>query len=113
MKKRQIKKINHTAKRLLEKCNKNLEFAKVDSFDAEKNAPTGTWVIWARTSWEYDEWEFTTAYCWLQELLHWEFSITEWNESEQNLDWKFYPDLSTAKKVFDLAKKLIANRCAA
>lgn len=105
MKKRQIKKLNQTAKRLLEKLQPHLEFAKVDSFESCENAPAGTWVIWSQTSYEYNEWYFQTAYCWLQEVLYWEFMEADWDDTECAI--KFTPDISTAQKVFDLAKQLI------
>ena len=105
MKKRQIKKLNLTAMRLLKRMQPNLELVKVDKYDGCENAPAGTWVVWLQTSWEYNEWEFQTAYYWLHELLYWEFMDADW--SEDGCDIKFTPDLSTAKKVFDLAKQLI------
>lgn len=105
MKKRKIKKLNKTAMRLLKKIHPNLEFAKLDDYDACENAPVGTWVIWSQIDWEYNEWDFQTAYYWLHELLYWEFMDAEWGEEETI--FKFTPDLSTAKKVFDLAKQLI------
>lgn len=107
MSKRLIRKHNKTAKQLLEKLKQNLQFGKLDRFDAEDNAPTGTWVVWSKTSWEYEEWEFTTAYYWLHELLYWEYMEADW--SKDGCGIKFTPDLSTSKKVFDLAKNLIAR----
>jgi hypothetical protein len=107
VKKRQIKKLNITSKRLLEKLKQPLEFAKLDAFDAEENAPAGTWVFWYQTDYWHNEWEFQTAYCWLHELLYWEFIEADW--SEDGCDIKFTPDLSTAKKVFDLAKQLVGK----
>lgn len=107
MKKRQVKKLNITAKRLLENLDKGLVFAKLDCYDACENAPVGTWVVWSQIDWEYNEWDFQTAYYWLHELLYWEFMDADW--IEVGPIFKFTPDLSTAKKVFDLAKKLIAR----
>lgn len=105
MKKRQIKKLNQTAMRLLKKLQPHLEFAKADSCDACENVPVGTWVVWSQTSYEYNEWDFQTAYYWMHELVYWEVTEADW--SEEGCDIKFTPDLSTAKKVFDLVKKLI------
>lgn len=105
MKKRQIKKINATAKQLLEKIHPNLEFAKIDKWEACEKVPTGTWVIWIQTSYEYNEWDFETAYSWLSEMVYWEFMVADW--SAEGADIKFTPDTSTPRKVFDLAKKSI------
>ena len=110
MRKRQIKKQNQTAKRLLNQLKQNLEFSKADSCDACENVPVGTWVVWSQISYEYNEWDFQTAYFWLHEFLYWEFMEADW--SEEGCDIKFTPDLSTAKKVFDLAKQLVKRGAA-
>ena len=110
MRKRQIKKQNQTAMRLLKELQPRLEFAKADACDACENVPVGTWVIWSQIDWEYNEWDFQTAYYWLHEFLYWEFMEADWSEDGAGIE--FTPDLSTAKKVFDLAKQLVKRGAA-
>lgn len=111
--KRQIKKDSNTAKNLLmlispKEYPENL-FIKNDDSEWDE-CPKGTWEIWFRTSYEYDEWDSETAFDVLCEHLFNEFAQEEFDDEKFILVCVYRPDLSTAKKVFDLAKKLIKTK---
>lgn len=108
MKNRQIKKNSKTAMRFLTQLNHcHLEeFQKADAFDAvHHKVPRNTMLRWFQTSFWDDEWESEPAFFALSELIWWHFADVDF--SGQREIWHFTPDLSTPKKVFDLAKKMI------
>lgn len=106
MKKRQIKKNNNTAMNLLMQLDPR--FYTEGSFSIED----GIWCAW----WQYGgydvEWDYEPAFEQLQMYLEnhlskCDFVETDDDECPVKLVCEFTPDLSTAKKVFDLAKQLI------
>ena len=105
---RQIKKNSKTAMRFLMQLNHcgSEEFQKADAFDAAHHkVPRNTMLRWFQTSYWDNEWESEPAYYALMELVWWNF--VEGDFSGEQEVWHFTPDLSTTKKVFKLAKKMI------
>ncbi|MFZ0023154.1 hypothetical protein [Acinetobacter sp.] len=106
MKKRQIKKNNRTAMHLLMRLDP--EFYNPDSFDYED----GVLSFWYECGGLETEWDYEPAFEQLQmhlenHLSRCDFVETDDEECPVNLVYEFTPDLSTAKKVFNLAKQLI------
>lgn len=105
MTKRQIKKINSKAMNLL----LQLDFGYYkDSFSIED----GLWCHWWVCGEYGSEWDYEPAFEQLQmylinNLSQHDFIETDDEECPVELVYEFVPDVSTAKKVFDLAKQLI------
>ena len=112
MKKRQIKKNSKTAKALLMALAPQRYPEKVFTKNTDSewdDTPKGTWEIWSRTSYEYDEWDAKSAYDILQEHVFCELTIEEFDCDKCELIQIFTPNLRTAKKLFDLTKKMICR----
>lgn len=110
MKKRQIKKNSNTAKTLLMKLDplNYPEKVFVKNTDSEwDDVPKGTWEIWYRASYEYDEWDAKSAYESLRDHIFWGLTVEDFDYEKLELIHTYSPDVSTAKKVFDLARQLI------
>ena len=108
MKDRQIKKNSKTAVRYMVRLNRYhpSDFAKADIFDAaHHNIPPNTMLLWFQTSYWENEWESQPAYFALHEIVWWNFVDIDFS-GEQEV-WNFTPDLSSTKKLFDYAKKMI------
>lgn len=106
MKKRQIKKLNKKAMHLLMRLDP--EFYNPDSFDYED----GVLSFWYECGGLETEWDYRPAYTELLGYVDGHLTECDWVEvdsetNEWDLIYKFTPDLSTAKKVFNLAKQLI------
>ncbi|MDH1800481.1 hypothetical protein [Acinetobacter johnsonii] len=106
MRKRQIKKNNRTAMNLLMQLDPR--FYTEDSFSIED----GIWCAWWRCGGLEPEWDCDPALEQLQMYLEnhlskCDFVETDDEECPVRLVYEFTPNLSTAKKVFNLAKQLI------
>lgn len=108
MKKRQIKKINLKAMNFLLKLDRGYYH---DSFTIED----GLWCHWWICGEYGSEWDYELAFEQLHmylenHLSECDFVETGGEECPVELVYEFRPDLSTAKKVFNLAQKLIIER---
>ncbi|WP_111884020.1 hypothetical protein [Acinetobacter sp. CFCC 11171] len=106
MKKRQIKKNNLKAMQLLMQLDPR--FYNKDAFSVED----GIWCAWWQCGGYDVEWDYEPAFEQLQMNLEHHLSKCDFVETGDvecpvKLVYEFTPDLSTAKKVFDLAKQLI------
>lgn len=111
MKKRQIKKINQTAMRFLIQLEPR--DYQADMFSVEE----GLFSFWFQCGGLESEWDCEPAFEQLQMYLgntlsKFDFVETGNGECPVEVVREFVPDLSTAKKVFHLAKKLLVNGCA-
>lgn len=111
MKERQIKKNGKKAMHLLMRLD--AKYYTPDSFSFED----GQFVAWYQCGGMEPEWDYEPAYSQLQTFLEntlskYDFVETNDRECPVELVWEFKPDLSTAKKVFDLAKQLIVRGAA-
>lgn len=112
MKKRQFKKACKKAMDILLKVNP-ARFQ--DSFSQETETiddrvPRGTWMYWYRCDWEYNEWDAEPAFDVLQSLIFSNLVVAHYDNDEGKMIYTSRPDLSTAKKVFDLAKQLLKSK---
>ena len=110
MKNRQLKKNSKTAMRFLiqlKHCHLE-EFQKADVFDAAHHkVPRNTMLRWFKTTYWDDEWESEPAYFALNELVWWHFADVDFSGDREV--WHHEPDISTVKKVFDLAEEIIRS----
>lgn len=109
MKKRQVKKNGEKAMHLLMR----LEPAHYDlkSFCFED----GVLSFWYECGGLETEWDYKPAYTELLEYLDGHLTTCDWvqvDSEEWDLIYKFTPNLSSAKKVFNLAKQLIERGAA-
>ncbi|WP_121774938.1 hypothetical protein [Acinetobacter bereziniae] len=111
MKKRQFKKACKKAMDILLNVNP-ARFQ--DSFSQETETiddrvPRGTWMYWYRCDWEYNEWDAEPAFDVLQSLIFSKLVVAHYDIEIGKMIYTSKPDLSTAKKVFDLAKQLFES----
>lgn len=113
MKKRQIKKNSQKAMQLLIQIDPKRypENAFVQDFDHCGDSVNGIWEFWYECGGEYNEWDCCTAFEELHSLIFRDNAVGDVivTDGDPNWVWIKTPDLSTAKKVFDLAKKLVGQ----
>lgn len=105
MKKRQIKKNNQTAVKLLMLLDPRHYEERFFGYE------NGIWEFWYQSGGLEPEWDCIPAF---DELHRYVFDScaecdVEFKDGEPSLVWRNAPDLSTAKKVFDLAKQLVGK----
>lgn len=112
MKKRQIKKNSKTAMLLLMRISQKFypKNAFAQNFDCwDEETPKGIWEFWYECGGEYNEWDCRTAFEQLHIHIRNEYAEGDVVVIDGDPSWVWIktPDLSTAKKVFNLAKQLI------
>ncbi len=99
MNQRQIKKNSKTAMQLLKQLSPK-DYPE-DCFDRDE-----VWQFWYQCGGECPEWDCESAYDQLITYLHSNLSDGDVSDDLEWV-WNYQPDLSTAKKAFNLAKKMI------
>ncbi|MDC5109790.1 hypothetical protein NRA17_02185 [Acinetobacter baumannii] len=108
MKKRHFKKACKKAMQFLiayNPSNYKDAFAK-ETESINDDVPVGTWMYWYRCDYEYNEWDAEPAFSVLKNLIFSKLVVTDFDAEKGSLIYLSKPDLSSAKKVFDLAKTL-------